>query len=1700
MSGIANSIAPAALPEDIVRTLRRLIRRARVVLFVRGCFAVAAVALASILGAMAVDAGVTFFAAWPRWVLSLSALAATLLAALGFLVLPLRRIFTLAGVARAVEARHPELHERVSSAVELLASKDAPELRGSASLIAALAGQAVLDAKAVRTRREVTLRSARPFVLAALGLAAVLAGVFALWPQQASHVWARVLAPYQDLPNVLGQQLSIRPGDAVIATGEELEVEVEISNKAVSSADLHTGLAGGLDAVVKMTSLPPREPGQPRFAYAFAPAAKSFRYRVRAGDALSRYYTVTVVPLPAVERFHLAYEYPAYTGRAREDRPEGEGEIRAVAGTVVEIRAATNTAVDSASLMVNGQAVAQAQVAQAEGKSVCTFRYQLPRKLQGRWSIDMSKAVSPAGGVGEHRFAASTEAHSIDSVADAPPIARIISPEVTLLRLKPTDRLPVHFAAGDDFGISRAELLVDVDGKPQPPVALPLPSDANGPLRLVQGKTVLDLGEIAPPGSGQVAFSLRVLDNLPASLDGPQEGVSATYLVNLDMGAVSYARQIMLSEELAIRDVLLVVLARLKESKMDSAPLRQELTVAADANRAGFAEPPLAPASAKRADAIAKQLSTADAAIREILPRLEGGEFVEMGQKLAGLDNDHISRARDLAGQIPLTDRAKQRGELADEADFQIDRSLAIVNDLLKELDVLGEVAQRAQEVAELAAKQEELAADLEARDQQKAAAAAATSMPAGTAASAPSGPKSPSPSPAASPKTPDQWKKDEQAVAAKLADMVRQSTKAMQQAMTRDEEKVKNLAAEARKLAAEQAAAAELTRRAGEAPRLHDEIRKLATTQAALAEQAAKIAPQESAAMTAAAGTMKGDQPQQALAKQQETAAALAQKADAAARQAATAELARKAEEIAAKQESLAKQSGDLKTASETAAAQARTATSQAAVSANDQQAAHAKLAGELAKLQQRQKDLAARSAKIEDKQLATVESPGRPASAPTSGAPASAPAFSGDPKGSASKPPSEAMATAAAKLVPDKFAEAAASVKDAARAARQQADRLAADSKAADAKAADAKAAQDRAAQAKSPDANSALAKSSDANAAKPVSPAAPPQASTPNPAAAQAAAASAKARSEEAAKIAAEQAKIDSDLAPLAQAAAQAQQAGERVKQAQADQAKQAKAAADAGEKLSQLAKPQQDVKDQAAELTKGAPAALPAAAAALAKTDPKPAMQQAAAAMQAKTAPQAAQSADDAAKQARQLATALRAAAGPDAPAAAQNAPKLAELAKAQADLNRQVAERAQQARDADEKLRAELWAGLKEQQAQVAAQTAAMSDRVKDLSPQEDRLDTKAARSTSESAQLFAAAQDPNGRSQAAKSSGQSAEMLTDLARRLGADVPAAKAPADANGAARPASPVATGSPRQQPQDVPGAPPLTDDQKRGRLKDDAASLAERQQGIAAQAKALADGRLLDALRPGQEQITAKTSDLADDVGLLRTFADQLIPDASARQDANHAAHSLETAIQAQDQARAALAAEAPQPAEAQQRKSAAQLGAAAQALDQLGQKMSDLAKANPAAPPDEESTDLADSLDAADQAAQSQQARDAALAAKLLAQLAKAAAQQAQAMGLAPNPSGDDPQDPQGQPSQSDKSLRGVGLLPVELLAGELRAGRITMTQWDKLPGELKNEILQGASDEGPEEYRSLIKRYFEEVARRGAAQSGAPGK
>ena len=168
--------AAGVVPKPIVDTLMRLIRRTRWLITLRGVCATVAAAVGALLLVMAIDASVTLYSLSTRWILSVSAYAITVGAALWFLVRPLAHSFTLAGIARTIETRHPELQERISSAVELLTTDDAPELRGSEQLIGALVEQATDNVRAIQPRREVSLAAAKPFLVVAAAVVAILIG------------------------------------------------------------------------------------------------------------------------------------------------------------------------------------------------------------------------------------------------------------------------------------------------------------------------------------------------------------------------------------------------------------------------------------------------------------------------------------------------------------------------------------------------------------------------------------------------------------------------------------------------------------------------------------------------------------------------------------------------------------------------------------------------------------------------------------------------------------------------------------------------------------------------------------------------------------------------------------------------------------------------------------------------------------------------------------------------------------------------------------------------------------------------------------------------------------------------------------------------------------------------------------------------------------------------------------------------------------------------------------------------------------------------------------------------------------------------------------------------------------------------------------------------------------------------------------
>jgi hypothetical protein len=822
------------LPASIARALQRLIRRVRRVVLVRGLSAFVAALVGSLLLVMAIDDSIVLFSQWSRWILTLSALAFSAGVAIWFLILPLARTITMTGIARFIETRHPELQERLSSAVELLTSKDAPEIRGSEALIGALAAEATHDADRVRPRAEIPLKSARPFLVAAVGIVAIFVAIFEFYPN-AHDLFLRAVAPYLNLPNVKAYMLRVTPGDATLAEEQRLEVEADVANLAVRRATLYKVMPDGSERGELMTPLPPNDQGERRFTLTCPPATQSFRYRVHAGDGLTRYYDVTVVPPPLVKRTDVQYKFPAYTGKEPATDTGATGDIRAVAGTVATVSAITNKRIKTAELRINGQPAPREtiQVKESpEGASLCQFDIKLTPKMRGRWALVLSD---------EYGFTKTSAEHMIEALPDEPPAVKIVAPENKKLRLKPSDELPVGYVMSDDFGFRTAEFVVETDARKHAKVTVPIAAVKGTDRWSAAGTAGLTLSKLPLEGAKRLTFRLRATDNLPPDLKGPQEGISELVTVELDISAESYASQMIEAEEESIRKALEKILKELKTTKVDSVPLKATVAKA----------PALTEDLAKRVGRMLEHLGVAKATASELIAKVADGQFTGLLPKLNLLGTE-VGAANDRTGQVKLADAPADRGTAATEADQHIDKAIALVLELLKELKEMADAAQLAQQLQEMAQQEAQLAAEKAAETANQAAA---------------------------------EWQKEQAQIAKELGQLVKETPAALQAQLARSQQAAKDLAAEARKLEKEQLAVAENTRQEAQVAQIDKQLQNLAAEQAALAKEAAAtpVGADQAKPMSAAAENIQAGALAQAVEKQKAAENALAQKATAA-------------------------------------------------------------------------------------------------------------------------------------------------------------------------------------------------------------------------------------------------------------------------------------------------------------------------------------------------------------------------------------------------------------------------------------------------------------------------------------------------------------------------------------------------------------------------------------------------------------------------------------------------------------------------------------------------------------------------------------------------------------------------------------------------------------------------------------------------
>jgi hypothetical protein len=210
------------LPSTILDSLRSVLRRIRRVQLSKGLLAVAAAFLICVVLVMAADWAFQVEAKWARVALSGLGLAAVAATAWRYLWVPLRHPISITSVARWVEIQHPEMQERISTALELSQRGDSAS-QGLLDRILTEAGQ---EAGKLDPRREISPKVVRKSLWAAGSGFAALALFFGLAPQIAKTLFIRALAPLADVGNAYAKTITLlTPNGQIVAGGEAFHVD-----------------------------------------------------------------------------------------------------------------------------------------------------------------------------------------------------------------------------------------------------------------------------------------------------------------------------------------------------------------------------------------------------------------------------------------------------------------------------------------------------------------------------------------------------------------------------------------------------------------------------------------------------------------------------------------------------------------------------------------------------------------------------------------------------------------------------------------------------------------------------------------------------------------------------------------------------------------------------------------------------------------------------------------------------------------------------------------------------------------------------------------------------------------------------------------------------------------------------------------------------------------------------------------------------------------------------------------------------------------------------------------------------------------------------------------------------------------------------------------------------------------------------------
>lgn len=273
--------------------------------------------------------------------------AVLLIATIGMATVPIwfrqwvLRFQSMESLARLLSRKLPTVGDSLLGAIEL--SKNTSEQSRSPALCRAALEQ-VAEASAKRDLREATPDSYhRWFGMAAGTMAAVAIALSMLFPAAATNAWARLFAPFSNVPRYTFAALEPLPDRLIVPHGEVFDVSLKLKNDSSWTPEKAAATVGSMPPVE--STFQDRE-----YKFSLPPQISPTRIAFSVGDA-KPWLNVEPTMRPELESIHADVRLPAYLQRTDVlHKDVRSGGLTVVAGSAISFQSVVTRSLEKASV------------------------------------------------------------------------------------------------------------------------------------------------------------------------------------------------------------------------------------------------------------------------------------------------------------------------------------------------------------------------------------------------------------------------------------------------------------------------------------------------------------------------------------------------------------------------------------------------------------------------------------------------------------------------------------------------------------------------------------------------------------------------------------------------------------------------------------------------------------------------------------------------------------------------------------------------------------------------------------------------------------------------------------------------------------------------------------------------------------------------------------------------------------------------------------------------------------------------------------------------------------------------------------------------------------------------------------------------------------------------------------------------------